>query len=262
MRAGEYYWDGGVVFGIVPKTLWAKRMAPDEQNRIPLAFNCYLIETAGATVLVETGGGYEFDERSRERMKLPERVAPLPEVMAEQGMDAGRVNVVINTHLHWDHCSGNMLGAAPAFPNARYYTQRGEWEYAHTRNPRDGVSYRDRNYDALVDSGRMTLLDGGAEVVPGVRVEVAAGHNRDMMVVKAHSRGKTFCLLADLVPTAEHLKLTWVAAFDLYPLTAMKSRARLLSQAARENWWLGFGHDTRHAFVTVNQDQQILETIS
>ena len=246
----------------MPWTLWSKRISPDERNRIPLAFNCYLIETGSATILIETGGGHHFDDRERDRMKLPERVPPLPEILAAHGVDADRVSLVINTHLHWDHCSGNMRDGEPAFRNATYVTQRGEWEYAHTRNPRDGISYRDRNYDPLVESGRMRLLDGAAEVAPGITVEVAPGHNRDMMVVKAQSRGETFCMLADLVPTAEHLKLTWVAAFDLFPLTAMETRKRIYTEAARERWWLGFGHDMKHAFAAINEDFQIVETIS
>lgn len=251
-----------MLFGIVPKAIWEKRIAPDSRNRVPLAFNCYLIETRDHTILVETGGGHEFDERARDRMALPDRVPPLPEILSSHGVEPDRIDIVINTHLHWDHCSGNMFDGRPALPNARYFTQRGEWEYAHTRSPRDGISYHDRNYDPLVESGRMTLLTGDAEIVPGVRVEVAPGHNRDMMVVKAHSRGETFCLLADLVPTAEHLKLTWVAAFDLYPLTAMESRRKLLTQAAREHWWLGFGHDMKHAFATIAEDGKLLETSS
>ncbi len=249
------------MFGIVPKTLWSKRIEADERNRIPLAFNSYLIETGEHAVLIETGGGYEFDDRSRERMGMPERVVPLPEVLSAQGVDPERIDLVINSHLHWDHCSGNMFRGEPTLPKARYFTQRGEWEYAHSRSPRDSVSYRDENYDPLVESGRMTLLTGSAELAPGISVEVAPGHNRDMMVVKAQSQGETFCLLADLVPTAEHLKITWVAAFDLFPVTTMESRTRLLAQAARENWWLGFGHDMKHAFGRIDESGKLIETI-
>jgi glyoxylase-like metal-dependent hydrolase (beta-lactamase superfamily II) len=211
-------------------------------------------------VLIETGGGHEFDDRARDRMNLPQHVPSLPETLAAQGIDPEKIDIVINTHLHWDHCSGNMIQGKPALPNAQYFTQRGEWEYAHSRSPRDGISYHDRNYDPLVESGRMTLLTEDAEIVPGISVQRAPGHNRDMMVVTCQSRGETFCLLADLVPTAEHLKLTWVAAFDLYPVTAMETRKKLLTQAAREHWWLGFGHDMKHAFATITEDFQPSET--
>jgi glyoxylase-like metal-dependent hydrolase (beta-lactamase superfamily II) len=241
---------------VVPRSLWAKRIPPDEDNLVPLAFNCYLIETGRHKILLETGGGYEFDERARQRMKLPERVQPITEYIDPESID-----IVVNTHLHWDHCSGNMLHGKPAFPRARYFTQRAEWEYAHTRNLRDSVSYRDGNYDPLVDSGQMELLTGPAEISPGVELLAAPGHNRDMMIVKATSAGQTFCLLADLVPTSEHLKPTWVAAFDLFPLTTIETKTDLLAQAAAESWWCGFGHEMNIAFATITKDYKLLETI-
>ncbi len=252
-----HYWDGGVVFGVVPRTLWGKRIPPDDDNLVPLAFNCYLIEDGTRRILVETGGGCVFDERARQRMKLPENVEPITAYV-----DPASIDIVVNTHLHWDHCSGNMLDGKPAFPRARYFTQRAEWEYAHARNARDAVSYRDANYDPLVQSGQMELIDGNAEIVPGVELIVAPGHNRDMMVVKATSEGQTFCLLADLVPTAEHLKPTWVAAFDLFPLTSIATKTKLLSQAARESWWCGFGHDSNTAFARVSEDYKLLDKIT
>jgi glyoxylase-like metal-dependent hydrolase (beta-lactamase superfamily II) len=168
---------------------------------------------------------------------------------------------VVNTHLHWDHCSGNMLDGKAAFPRARYFTQRAEWEYAHTGNVRDAVSYRDANYDPLVDSGQMELLSGSAEIAPGVELSVAPGHNRDMMIVKVTSAGQTFCMLADLVPTSEHLRPTWVAAFDLFPLTAIETKTKLLAQAAQEGWWCGFGHDMNVAFAAISEDYTLLERI-
>ena len=241
---------------MVPRSLWAKRIPPDADNLIPLAFNCYVIETGPQKILLETGGGHDFDPRVRQRMKLPERVKPITEYV-----DPESVDIIVNTHLHWDHCSGNMLHGEPAFPRARYFTQRGEWDYAHTGNQRDAISYRDVNYDPLVDSGRMELLTGSAEIVPGVELMVAPGHNRDMMIVKATSGGRTFCMLADLVPTSEHLRPTWVAAFDLFPLTAIETKTELLSQAAAEGWWCGFGHDMNVAFATITKDYKLLETI-
>jgi glyoxylase-like metal-dependent hydrolase (beta-lactamase superfamily II) len=245
-----------VLFGVVPRTLWAKKISPDEANLVPLAFNCYLIETGRQKILIDTGGGYEFDPRSRERMKLPDPFPPIGEYI-----DADSIDIVVNTHLHWDHCSGNMLHGKPAFPRARYITQRREWEYAHERNVRDAVSYRDANYDPLIASGQMELIEATVEIFPGIELSVAPGHNRDMMIVKASSGGETFCMLADLVPTAEHLKPTWVSAFDLYPLTAIATKTALLAQAAREQWWCGFGHEMHVAFAQISEDYKLQKKI-
>ena len=147
IRDGAYWWDGGAVFGVVPKRLWNLRLRADELNRVPLAFNCYVIRTVDHTILVETGGGDKMDARARARMKLPPEPSRLPDAIAAGGIDPESIDIVINSHLHWDHCSGNMFEGRAALPNARYFTQRGEWEYAHARSPRDGISYRDGNYD-------------------------------------------------------------------------------------------------------------------
>jgi glyoxylase-like metal-dependent hydrolase (beta-lactamase superfamily II) len=251
LRDGVYWWDGGAYFGVVPKTLWGRKLPADELNRVPLAFNCYVIRTGDHTILIETGGGDKMDGRARERMNLP----PAAEQLA---IDPDSVDIVINSHLHWDHCGGNTVlthsGAIPAFPRARYFAPRGEWEHAHERHVRDAVSYIDSNYDPLVDAGRMTLVEDGHEVVPGVRMHSAPGHNRDMMVVTAESRGKTFVFLSDLVPSASHLQPTWVMGFDLYPLDTIATRALWLSRAAEGNWLCGFGHDHVTAFARIATD--------
>ncbi|HYW46308.1 MAG TPA: MBL fold metallo-hydrolase [Bryobacteraceae bacterium] len=262
IQAGVYWWDGGAIFGVVPKVLWGKKTAADESNRIALAFNCYLIRTGGHTILVETGGGDKMDARSRERMKLPPAAEPLPAVIARHGFDPESIDLVVNSHLHWDHCGGNTiltggdasLPAAPAFPRARYFASRAEWEHAHERLLRDSVSYIDSNYDPLVDAGRMTLVEGEHEIAPGVWMRHAPGHNRDMMVITAASGGQTFCFFSDLVPTAAHVQPTWVAAFDLYPLVTIESKLRWLAAAAEGNWICGFAHDTELGFARIAVD--------
>jgi glyoxylase-like metal-dependent hydrolase (beta-lactamase superfamily II) len=255
IRESVYWWDGGTFFGVVPKTLWAKKIPVDDLNRIPAGFNCYLIRTGHHTVLIETGGGDKQDARARERMKLPPQAQELPAVIARHGFDPEAIDIVINSHLHWDHCGGNTIlnngCARPAFPRARYFTARGEWEHAHKRLSRDSVSYIDANYDPLVESGQMTLLDGDCEVVPGVWVRRAPGHNRDMMVVTAQSGGATFCFLSDLVPTAAHLQPTWVTAFDLDPLLTIENKTQWLNKAVKGDWVCGFGHDSEIAFARV-----------
>lgn len=254
VRAGVYYWDGGAFFGVVPKTLWSRRLPADERNLVPLAFNCYIVETGSHTVLIETGGGDKMDARARERMKLPASLEPLPDLIARQGIDPERIDIVVNTHLHWDHCGGNTRPDGSAiFPRATYYTRRGEWEHAHERHPRDSVSYIDANYDRLVESGQMKLLTEDCEVVPGIGLRLAPGHNRDMMVVTAASGGQTFCFFSDLVPTVAHLTPTWVAAFDLYPLECIDTKTHWLGRAAAESWVCGFGHDCDVRFARVQR---------
>ena len=257
VRAGAYHWDGGALFGVVPKTLWGRLLPADERNLVPLGFNCYVVETGKHTVLIETGGGDKMETRARQRMKLPEQLDPLPEIIAREGVDPERIDIVINSHLHWDHCGWNTRiengVVRPMFPRATYYTRRKEWEHAHDRHPRDSVSYIDANYDPLVESGQMKLLDGDGEIVPGVGVHLAAGHNRDMMLVTAERGGETFCFFSDLVPTTAHLTPTWVAAFDLYPLESIDTKIHWLGRAARENWICGLGHDCQTAFTRVQQ---------
>jgi len=259
LRVNEtaYWWDGGALFGVVPKTLWSRQIPPDELNRIPLVFNCYLIRAGGHNILIETGLGDKRDARERERMRVPAVTESLPAVIAAQGIDPETIDTVINSHLHWDHCSGNTIrrgeSVEPAFPHARYYAPRGEWEHAHERNVRDAVAYIDASYDPLVESGRMTLVEGDCEVLPGIRMRTAPGHTRDMMVVTAESAGETFCFFSDLVPTAAHLQPTWVAAFDLYPLETIATKVKWLGAAARGNWLCGFAHDGA-AFARIATD--------
>ncbi len=255
VRDSAYWWDGGALFGVVPRTLWSRRTPPDEFNRIPLAFNCYLIRTGEHTILLETGLGDKRDTRDRERMRVPASTEPLPAVIARHGFDPEQIDIVINSHLHWDHCSGNTLlhqgRYAPAFPRARYFASRGEWRHAHERLERDRIAYLDENYDPLIDSGRMTLVDGDFEVVPGVWMRGAPGHNRDMTVITAQSRGRTFCFLSDVVPTAAHLQPTWIPALDLFPLESIRTKYDWLARAADEDWICGFGHDLDIDFTRI-----------
>jgi glyoxylase-like metal-dependent hydrolase (beta-lactamase superfamily II) len=258
IRYASYRWDGGTFFGVVPKTLWSRKAPADDLNRIRTAFNCYLVRTGGHAILIETGCGDKLDSRARARMDLPPDAEPLTSVIARHGFDPESVDIVINSHLHWDHCGGNTIlegdRARPAFPRARYVASRGEWEHAHERLARDGVSYIDANYDPLVASGQMTLVEGDCEVAPDIWMRRAPGHNRDMMVITAASGGEMFCFLSDLVPTAAHVQPTWVAAFDLYPLETIETKTRWLTAAEEGAWRCAFGHEVDLPFARIFPD--------
>jgi glyoxylase-like metal-dependent hydrolase (beta-lactamase superfamily II) len=242
------------MFGVVPKSMWGRQQFSDEMNRVEAGFNCFVVETGDQRILIDTGGGVRHDERARERMRLAEAVR-LDEILAGHGFEPDSIDIVINTHLHWDHCSGNTFDEGgcvhPTMPRAKYVTQRGELEHAREQHPRDAVSYRAVNYEPLIESGQMRLLDGDAEIAPGVEVRVAPGHNRDMMIVLVRSRGETWCNLCDLAPFAGHVTPTWVAAFDLFPLQTMATKQDVLQRAADEGWRCSFGHDPKIMFTRV-----------
>ncbi len=245
---------------MVPRALWSRRIPPDDLNRIPLAFNCYLIRTGEHTILIDTAGGDKMDARARERMKLPPQSEVLGSTIARHGFDPEAIDIVINTHLHWDHCGGNTILdrglAIAAFPRARYFAPRGEWEHAHRRLIRDSISYIHSNYDPLVESGQMTLTEGDTEIVPGVWMRYAPGHTRHMTIVTAESCGETFCFLSDLVPTAAHLQPTWVAAFDLDPLETIENKLCWLGLAAEQKWICAFAHDMEVDFTPIAPDEK------
>src|ERR1017187_593653 len=253
-----HWWDGGAFFGVVPKSLWSRKIQPDDWNRIAVAFNCYLVRTGSQNILIETGLGDKRDARARAFMNVPAVTESLPEALARRGVDPDSIDIVINSHLHWDHVGGNTIlhagGVSPAFPRARYVASRGEWEHAHERHVRDAGSYLDANYDPLVESGQMTLVDGDHEVAPGVWMRRAPGHNRDMMAITAESRGQTFCFFSDLIPTAAHVQPSWVAAFDLSPMEAIDNKVRWLTAAVEGQWWCAFSHDARLAFARTARD--------
>jgi glyoxylase-like metal-dependent hydrolase (beta-lactamase superfamily II) len=255
VRAGSYWWDGGAMFGVVPKTLWSKTQPADDQNRIEAGFNCFVVEAAGQRILIDTGGGVRHDPRAAERMRLPDPPR-LGGMLASHGFDPESFDLVINTHLHWDHCGGNTIedalrGAIPSLPKARYITQRGELAHAREQHPRDAVSYRAVNYEPLVEAGVLHLLDGDGDVAPGVEVRVAPGHNRDMMIVLVRSQGETWCHLADLAPYAAQVAPTWVSGFDLFPIETIASKTEILERAASEGWWCSFAHDPAIAFAKI-----------
>lgn len=255
VRAGTHWWDGGAFFGVVPRTLWARNRAVDDLNRIEAAFNCFLIQLADRNILVETGGGIRHDPRWRERTRMDAPI-PIRDALTQSGFDPDSIDTVINTHLHWDHASGNTIDVDgiphPAFPNARYFVQRKELLHAREQHPRDAVSYIPVNYEPLVASGHMHLLDGDYEPAPGIQIRVTPGHNRDMAIVLAKSEGQTWCHLADLAPYAAQITPTWVAAFDLYPLETIANKQQILTRAANEDWWLSFGHDPAVAFAQIS----------
>ena len=254
---GIYLSDGGAFFGVVPKVLWSKKVTADDQNRIAVGLNSLLVRTGKHTVLVETGIGDKLSERM---VRIYGQPAKLLDNLSAGGVAPEDIEVVINTHLHFDHCGWNTIRnhgrVVPTFPKARYYAQEGEWQHGRQQHERDAISYISDNYDPLISSGQMQLLHGDQEIVPGVSVKVFPGHTANMQAVIVKSAGKTACYISDLIPTTAHLDPTWVMAFDLFPLQTIESRKSYYARAIPEQWLTVFTHDPNVPWAHVEKDER------
>jgi len=243
--AGHVRLDGGAMFGVIPRTLWEKKTAPDARNRITLAMNCLLIHAGGKHILVETGAGDKWDPKLRDIYAIEQ--SRLVDGLREYDLRPEDIDIVVNTHLHFDHCGGNTFLAKdkllPMFPNARYVVQRGEFDHAKSPNERDRASYFDHNYVPLESAGMLSLVEGDHAVAPGVDLIVVPGHTAHMQCVKLTGGGKTAFFFADLIPTTAHLPLPWIMGYDLYPMTTLENKKRWVPQVIREGWLALFGHD-------------------
>jgi glyoxylase-like metal-dependent hydrolase (beta-lactamase superfamily II) len=242
---GTYHIDGGAMFGIIPKVMWEKRIAADEKNEIVMGTNSVLIRTGRENVLIETGIGNKLPEK---RQAIFRNQALLMKNLEAAGVSPDEIDIVINTHLHFDHCGWNTYynkdgKPVPAFPRATYYVQQGEMGHAHEQHERDFVSYMTDNYDPLLRSGQMKLLKRNAEIVPGISVELYPGHTRDLQAVMIRSGGKVAAYPSDLLCDTRHLDPTWLLGYDLYPLETIANKHRFYKHAIPERWLVIFTHD-------------------
>jgi glyoxylase-like metal-dependent hydrolase (beta-lactamase superfamily II) len=252
LEAGLQRLDGGAMFGVVPKPLWEKRIAPDPRNRIPLAMRPLLVEHPDGLVLIDNGLGNKEDAKFGDIYGIdnagthpgPTR---LEDALAELGYTPADVRWMIDTHLHFDHAGGNttMDGGTVrlTFPNATYVVQRGELDYARHTNERTRASYLPPNFEPVDAAGRWQLIEGDVEILPGIRSLLTPGHVPYHQAILVTSGGETACFLADLIPTTAHLPLPWIMGYDVEPLRTLESKRKLLERAAGEGWWIVLEHD-------------------
>jgi glyoxylase-like metal-dependent hydrolase (beta-lactamase superfamily II) len=265
---GTYRLDGGAMFGVVPKPLWERRAPADDQNRILLGLNTVVVRTGKHTVVIETGVGNKQSAKMREIQCNQEL---LPQSLAAAGVRPEEVDVVINTHLHFDHCGWNTTlhadgSVTPTFPNARYFAHRGEMEHGRLQLDRDRVSYLSPNYEPLIASGQMTLLDTegirtNPEICPGISVELFPGHTAQLIAVHIESRSaggavEHACYISDLIPTSAHLDPTWVMGYDLDPVECIAQRKRFYKRAIPENWLVLFTHDHERPMAHIGLNEK------
>jgi glyoxylase-like metal-dependent hydrolase (beta-lactamase superfamily II) len=300
---GTYPLDGGAFFGVIPKVIWSRRVTADDRNYVQSGLNSLLIRTDNPrtgkrTVLVETGMGNKLSDRMIKFYGQPARLLPN---LAGAGIAPEDIDIVINTHLHFDHCGWNTTRdkngkIVPTFPRAKYYAPEGEWQYARKPSERDLISYISDNYDPLVQSGQMTLLKGGEEILPGISVKTFPGHTAHMQAVIVDGsvgKGKTgkgatsvvpigtgferarlsaapsaapkengasapaiACYISDLIPTTAHIDINWGMGFDLYPLQTIESKKQYWANAIPDKWLTVFTHGVETPWAYVEKDAE------
>ncbi|MHB8573081.1 MAG: MBL fold metallo-hydrolase [Candidatus Dormibacteria bacterium] len=257
---GHYLNDGGAMFGTVPRVLWERQKPPDELNRVSLEMNCLLLRRPGLTLLLECGMGDKLTDRQNEIFR-PGAEPRLPASLAAAGVAAVDVDVVLLTHLHFDHCGWATrradLGpeAVPTFPNARYLVQAEEARVAAAPDPRSAPAYQSADFEPLLRTGQLELLEGDGEVLPGVRVEVAPGHTLGHQVVLIGTGDETLFFISDLAPFPAHLRPNWVAGVDLYPAETLRIKPSYLGRAREGHWKLFFYHEGEHPLGELDGDR-------
>ena len=287
LEGGLQRLDGGAMFGVVPRPLWEKAIAPDERHRIPLAMRCLLVEHPDGLVLIDTALGGKEDAKFKDiygienesgRAATASPRSDAAGAVSGDGLAAGRTQLddaleaagyahadvrwVINTHLHFDHAGGNTRrdpaevghdeGALRlAFPNATYIVQRGELEFARATNERTRASYLPPNFEPVAAAGKFKLLNGDAQILPGILARLTPGHVPHHQAILIEDGGETAAFVADLIPTSAHLRLPWIMGYDLEPLRTLESKRAILREAANEGWRIVFEHDAAVAWGTV-----------
>jgi glyoxylase-like metal-dependent hydrolase (beta-lactamase superfamily II) len=253
IETGFLWLDGGAMFGSVPKALWSRTNPADDKNRIHLAMRCLLLEGEGRRILVDDGVGDKFAQRFGEIFRIELETHTLERSLATLGLGVEDVTDVVLTHLHFDHAGGSTRRAGdrlvPRLPRARYYVQRRNWENAHAPNPRERASYLAENFDPLADAGVLTQWDGPQQPWPGIEIFTADGHTRGQQLVRVSGGGETLYFVADLIPTASHVRVPFVMGYDVAAIETMAEKRALLERACRENAWILIEHDPEIALA-------------
>ena len=253
---GTFRLDGGAMFGVVPRPLWERRTQPDERNRIPLGLRPLLVRTGAQTILIDAGIGAKFSEKETQIYGV-DRAHDLDRSLAEAGVSPADIDIVLASHLHFDHAGGfteRVDGEVrPRFPRARYVIRRGEWDDATHPHERNRASYLADDFVPLERAGIVDFVDADSVIAPGVRVERTGGHTRHHQVVYIESGGRTAVFTADLMPTAAHVDAPWIMAYDLYPMDTLAYKRQFLREAVAREYVIFFEHDPAMAAGLVRE---------
>ena len=260
IKSGQFALDGGAMFGVVPKSLWEKSNPSDEKNRIPLALRSLLIKSTERIILIDTGIGNNFDQKFSSIYKIETNDWNVNHQLQSYNIKPEDITDVILTHLHFDHTGGTTYRKngqlVLAFQNAIHHVQEEHWDWALKPSEKDQASFLQENFILLEKERMLNKLSGPCELFPGLEVMVTYGHTPGMQIVKISDSDKTLLYCADLIPTASHIPVPWVMAYDNNPMTTMNEKNRLLPQAVEENWVLVFEHDPELNAGTITRTEK------
>lgn len=255
--SGYFKLDGGAMFGIIPRPLWEKTNAPDSLNRIKLTTRNLLLQKEGRNILIDTGMGNKWDEKSKSIYDIDQETTSLQSELLKAGLTLDDITDVILTHLHFDHTGGSTslvdgkLG--PTFPSAKYYVQKQNLEWALKSTEKDRGSYIKDNFIPLVEAGILDLIDGNSRFDDNIEFIVVNGHTFGQQLIKISDSGNTLLYCCDMFPTASHIPLPYIMGYDLQPLVTLTEKKNLLQKAVDENWKLFLEHDPDTTIVTVSR---------
>ena len=256
IESGSFGLDGGAMFGIIPKPLWQKTNLADDVNRVRLATRNLLLESDSKKILIDTGMGDKWDDKSRNIYAVDEKLS-MDSALSGKGLKSDEITDVILTHLHFDHTGGSTKKIngklQPAFPNAKYYVQKQNFEWAINPSDRDKGSYIKENFQPLMEEGVLNLINGNKHFDDEIEFFVINGHTFGQQMVKISDGKNTFLFCSDLIPFYSHIPLHYIMGYDLQPLVTLQEKKKYLKIAVEENWKLFFGHDPEIAFATVKK---------
>lgn len=247
LETGEFALDGGAMFGVVPKALWAKKIPVDDRNRIDMRLRCLLLKGDGKNILIDCGIGNKWDVRSADIYRIDLTRYSLEKALKDHQLSANQITDVILTHLHFDHAGGSTIKEGenkylPAFPSATYYVQKENLEWARHPKEKDKASYLPEDWEPLLKKSVLKIVSGEKEILPGIHVKLFYGHTEGIQLPLISDGKNKIFFCGDVIPTSLHLGIPWVMAYDNFPLKTIEEKKILLEQAAKENWILVFEH--------------------
>lgn len=256
--AGTFLCDGGGIFGTVPKILWNRYVKADENNLIRLAMNCLLVVVGNNKILIETGAGTKLSWKFIQNNGI-ENSDLLIDSLNKEGFSTADITHVVHTHLHWDHCGGATFIDANkkihlTFPNATYICSKAQWDNATNANVRESDAYFDNDFFPILEQGKLQLIEEDGELFPGIDLRIFNGHTPGMIVPIITVGTKKVAYVNDLAPLCAHVSLKWIAAYDLYPVTAMNEKAIFFKEAFEGQYILCFEHDLQNECCTLKWD--------